>query len=558
MSGSNRRERTTRRGQRRARTLAWVAVSALACNERGIVGVTASTSAAEHDAAVSPDAATRPDVGVPGHVLDDCLPTNSANLDAATTERLIDGSGNAASMSFLYPYDGTVYPQGIAAPLVMWGGQAADAVYVRLHSAGFDYRGCLKPTGPNLLELPTSAWNAAAASTGGASDPFTFDLKVLSGGTIYGPISEQLVIANGKLSGSVYYMTTASALSVGAIMRIPIGRPAVPFLNSTNCTGCHSASANGTRMLAYSSSGGSSYAVSSSASTPVTTLLSPAPGTEFSGIYPDGSVYVASAHPTGGAGPRTYGGGVTNAGLYETATGALLSDSGIPTGAAMPSFSPDGSQLAFTDFGASNGSTLSAMGFSIATHTASGHRNLYATAAGSFVGWPAFLPDGKGVVFTVGAASDSSGEGVGLYPGSLPGPSTDVFIVDSASGTATLLAQAMGFRSTQGTGPTQTYLPGGAADLHQNYYPTVSPTASGGYAWAFFDSARTYGNLGAHRAIWGTAISVSPDGSYLTDPSHPAFYLPGQEPTTPNFRAVAVRDPCGLDAGTCSATGTTN
>ena len=44
-------------------------------------------------------------------------------------------------------------------------------------------------------------------------------------------------------------------------------------------------------------------------------------------------------------------------------------------------------------------------------------------------------------------------------------------------------------------------------------------------------------------AIWGTALSLSPDGTYAADPSHPAFYLPGQNLETPNFRSVAVLDP---------------
>jgi len=37
--------------------------------------------------------------------------------------------------------------------------------------------------------------------------------------------------------------------------------------------------------------------------------------------------------------------------------------------------------------------------------------------------------------------------------------------------------------------------------------------------------------------------SLASDGSCVTDPRHPAFYLPGQDPATPNFRAVAVLDP---------------
>jgi hypothetical protein len=59
----------------------------------------------------------------------------------------------------------------------------------------------------------------------------------------------------------------------------------------------------------------------------------------------------------------------------------------------------------------------------------------------------------------------------------------------------------------------------------------------------FFDSMRHYGNVGLLRQIWGAAIDFAPDGSYATDPSHPAFVLPGQLMGTGNFRAVAALGP---------------
>jgi hypothetical protein len=491
------------------------------------------------DAAAHPDVAPSADSAAGLVLIDDCLPVNGANLDPATAQRLVDGTGDASAMRFLYPYDGTVYPKGIPGPVLMWGGPPPDVVYVRLHSRSFDYRACLKPTGPNQLEMTSGVWDLLAASTRGAADPFTLDLKVLAGNAVYGPISEQLVVATGPLSGSVYYMTTTSPSAVGGIMRVRAGRAAEALLAPPSCAGCHSVSASGARLIAYASGGGSSFTLS--AASTITPLQIRTPGAEFPGIYPDGSVYVASAHPTGGGGPRSYGGGVADAGLYDTSTGTLIEDSGIPPGAVMPSFSPDGQLLVFTDFGMTPGHTLGLMHFSIATRSASAYEGLYATPS-KFVGWPSFLPDGAAVVFTQGDASDFSGLGVGLVP-VIPGPATDLFIVDAATRTVTLLAQAMGFRSAGDFDAGRTYLPGGAADLHLSYYPSVSSVASGGYAWVLFDSARTYGNQGAHRAIWGAAISLSPDGMYRVDPSHPAFYLPGQDPRSPNFRPMLVADP---------------
>jgi hypothetical protein len=57
-----------------------------------------------------------------------------------------------------------------------------------------------------------------------------------------------------------------------------------------------------------------------------------------------------------------------------------------------------------------------------------------------------------------------------------------------------------------------------------------------------FDSIRHYGARGLRRAIWCSALdgpgATAPPG----DPSHPAFYLPGQEDTTENFRPMAAAD----------------
>jgi hypothetical protein len=136
------------------------------------------------------------------------------------------------------------------------------------------------------------------------------------------------------------------------------------------------------------------------------------------------------------------------------------------------------------------------------------------------------------------------------------GPTCDVFIVDLKSGTVTLLAQAMGFKTPQDAQSGHTYLPFGAEELHHNFFPTVSPVAAGGYFWFFFDSMRHVGNLGIQRQLWGVAIDVLPPGefagTYAEDRSHPAFYLPGQEFGTGNHRAFTALDPCRADGESCT------
>jgi hypothetical protein len=119
--------------------------------------------------------------------------------------------------------------------------------------------------------------------------------------------------------------------------------------------------------------------------------------------------------------------------------------------------------------------------------------------------------------------------------------------------TGTLLAKAMGFATPQDATSNDSYLPFGAAEeTHHNYYPTVSPVAAGGYFWVFFDSYRHYGNLGLQRQLWGAAVDVSAEGKYTSDPSHPAFYLTGQEFGTGNHRAFTALDPCRKDGDACA------
>jgi hypothetical protein len=111
----------------------------------------------------------------------------------------------------------------------------------------------------------------------------------------------------------------------------------------------------------------------------------------------------------------------------------------------------------------------------------------------------------------------------------------------------------MGYDTPEDATKNATYLPFGAEDLHHAYYPTVSPVGAGGYFWVFFDSVRHYGGTGLQRQLWGTALDISADGRYIRDPSHPAFYVSGQEFGTGNHRAFAALDPCRKDGDKCTS-----
>jgi hypothetical protein len=111
-------------------------------------------------------------------------------------------------------------------------------------------------------------------------------------------------------------------------------------------------------------------------------------------------------------------------------------------------------------------------------------------------------------------------------------------------------------------------------DYALNYVPSANPTEAGDMTWVVFTSRRMYGNVayddpwdaepadanGAHYAcnsntpptkkLWIAALdkNMTPGA----DPSHPAFYLPGQELNAGNSHAYWVSTPCATEGAACS------
>jgi hypothetical protein len=295
----------------------------------------------------------------------------------------------------------------------------------------------------------------------------------------------------------------------------------------------------------------------------------------FSGLYPDGSVYFTCGRPL----PGPFGGGgnvVTGtfgpqAGqppetgyskLIGTSDGMEISGHDGPRYALMPAFSTDGKKLIFNRLNDSGtgGHDLGVADFDRAANKFSNIKTVY-TDPTNFIGWPAFLPDvaqsgeittvvGKRAVFVAGNVGDYVTQEA---PSGFTVHKSDLWWIDIDSGKAAMLSRAAGFDGTTN------YMPYGDRDAHRDFFTTVSPVAAGGYFWVFFSSRRHYGNElqydnendGAGKKIWVAAISINADGG--TDPSHPAFYLPGQEPESGNVRAFAALTPCKSDGDSCES-----
>src|SRR5262249_37515842 len=124
--------------------------------------------------------------------------------------------GKAQNLVYLYPYDKTVWPRGMLAPLLMWSWstQDADAIHIHLEtsSKSFSWTGTfgrppiLAQTGGPFIRhpIPQDVWDMATSSAGGptptgTADKLTVSLTVARGGQAYGPISETWTVAPGRL-----------------------------------------------------------------------------------------------------------------------------------------------------------------------------------------------------------------------------------------------------------------------------------------------------------------------------------------------------------------------
>jgi Fe-S cluster biogenesis protein NfuA len=577
-------------------------------SDAGAAGVAAADN--PHQAEVMTSAGTQatpagtPSAAATRVVIDQTGSDNPAGLPKAEVNKLIAG-GPLDKLRWLYPYDGTVFPGGSLAPTLMWEGDpASDAVYLHVHSIAFEYKAVLKPTTAQgsatplgvvvsntaplqpQLQIPQSIWDAACDKTQGKSDPFTMELTTRVAGVVTGPITSHFSIAPGAVRGSVYY-TSYYSKQLGqdtgysaALMRIPPrGKNEVVQAKVDGaCAGCHSVSANGSRMIALTLKSGApptkGFSFQLDPMTGVTDRRSVSGGNSgLVALYPDGSKYLAQAQgkilghwALYTAADALYGTVTTDATLYDATSAAVIPATGIPVGALMPSFSPDGTRLVFNDYAIGEAHGLATMDYDVARDKASGYKLLkQEDSAGALrPGWPCFLPDNHAVVFVRTDSPDFGGSSNDGLTAAATDPSmtrtapaaaavsSDLYFVDVASGQASILARAMGFDTASDFASEKTYLPFGASDVHRNFNTTVSPVAAGGYFWVFFDSLRNYGNLGLQRAIWGTAIDIQPNGTYASDPSHPAFYLAGQEFGSDNHRAFSARDLCRAEGQPCA------
>ncbi len=506
-------------------------------------------------------------------------------------------------------------------------------------------------------KLQEDVWRELSNANTGA-DPITVEVKLHGAdGRVYGPLRWSFKVAPGQLKGTVYYSSYNSRLTGGAsntelggVLAIKPRSPnptlAVPAL-AQKCHTCHTLSADGSTLFfqmggtltngfgPYEAvpAGGArdhrDYPWSTKADLRTGVLTDyPTPvfgpvdrGTNpisdtgdnahkftWSAVYPDGSMAFSNN-------------GLTRETRLSPAGSKLFKSDGSSTGvsipgvqdASMPTFSPDGRMLAFNFFtglgnpaaaaglgrslaaadfscGAAPGSVTCALGTSPSFGAA---RELYRSATG-YVGWPAFLPDAKSVLFQhtlraptgleLGASAPLTPADMALTDGMRSAAlnsqmstwytaESEIWGVPSAGGgVARAMAALNGYDASGNcTLPTSNvaadaYTP--SSQCRMNYMPTVNPVASGGRFWVVFTSRRRYGHVldvhpfsntalgqagygSTQKKLWVSSIEIKADGTLGA--SSPAFYLPGQELAAGNARGSWVVDPCKSDGGSCES-----
>lgn len=456
---------------------------------------------------------------------------------------LLDGGGfgaDSAVTGLLAPYDKTIFPLGLSAPLMMWNGGGPDDTYrLAFEQSNFSYTSYFKAPAPARARATQKAWDAITTSNVG--DPIVVTLSRFDATkkTPYKSATQQWTIAPESLRGAIYYWTTSKG---GHLARIQPGSGSAPTtVYGGKCVGCHAVSADGKTLVGSVegvtvTDGTGDNRAWASFDLPDEKLRSQS--AFFSGILavnPNGKWVVFGSQKLRLANAAT--------GLAVAAPGLddVKLDAGM-VGMMTPAFSPDGKMLAAVEGNGTwyhnlKGGKLVTLDFD---ETLPKFSNFQTYAAASelpggqqVLAYPSFTPDSASIAFH--ATNDPDGRNIGaLYLESVK------------------LKKMLRLATLSDGAPV-------AGDRNVSLEPTFNPIKRGGYFWVVFTSSRTWGNkitgtpsLDQER-LWVAAIDADfKDG---VDPSHPPFFLEGQEEDTKNRRGFWTLAPCMKTevAGKCGA-----
>ena len=432
------------------------------------------------------------------------------------------------ALDLLYPYDRTVFPRGLAGPTMMWnGGGAADIYRVHVESSTFDFTGYASAPPPSRYALPLVPSDVWLQLTDSVIGDVSIELQRWDGTNAYLPETRTWTISTANLRGSIYYWEVNN----GDVVRLDPGAAApTTFLEKQEgqCVACHSVSRDGSTIVASHEGGYSPWSLFDAGSGEALYTTDDASG--FQAISPEGDYVVWRQWSDASFAPSAM---VLSLADSNAPLALLEPPGGTPV---HPAWSPDGHTIAFGLRTDGNGldftsSTLWLASVDVDTPQFGDLRQIAANdATRPAIIYPTFSPDSQWLAFNRATQSRTRGA------------AGELWMIDTGGTTELLLQNANGVAMIPD------------AQQHASYEPTFSPVSAGGYFWLVFVSERTYGNLivdeeptTRRKQLWVTAIDASPQPGQ--DPSHPAFWLPGQDPADHNMRGSWALSPCkGLGA----------
>ncbi len=403
---------------------------------------------------------------------------------------LFGGKNIPADALWTYPADGVNFPRNTPGITFQWVEMGQQSARIRFTSGVTDVTVYAVGTSWTADE---ALWQQIAASNAGGQ--VSVELALSVGGQVH--VEAPIVLNVNRMdgAGTVYYWS----ISVEGTVRIPYAGVAETFLVDANgeCVGCH---AIGGGKIAYSlrsSDPAVDLGVGVQTIGDRSVLLATGTGVvgDFKAWSPDGNYLVVALN-----------GSLL---LYDGNTFQEIAE--IPTGgsATQPDWAPDGSQLAFVVAGEFVGNSFFTDG-AIAVMDWLGNGQfgpatvLYDPKDPYNAYYPAWSPDSDWIAFNISTGDSFNNSDAMLYA------------MPRGGGTAVALTAA--------NVSTELY----------NSYPRWGPLPDDDVLWIAFSSTRGYGNYASvNHQVWVAGFDPV-RAAAGSDPSWPAFWLPGQDLASSN------------------------
>ncbi len=541
---------------------------------------------------------------------------SASGISPMNAKALGDGSDAGAPVAepgppggwstLVYPYDQTVIPQGLLAPILQFtaGSIVPQDFKISLDTTDFHWDGFghIGSVADLQAAIPQDIWDGALLSA--APDPktkeatVTLSLVLASKGVAYGPYKSHLIVAPGSLTGVIYYESYGSDVVMSdagnggtdfGLWAVQPGSSSPPKNIQSGCVICHGVAAAGNTLTTgtddptigfktgvYHIEGDGGYTQLATAPPNLPYAISGAVdsrGLGWGAVSPDGKVVLRGLNQFWG-GAELLAWAVPDKPLLEADGGiaplttTMVVDDGFNMFA--PSWAVDEKHLVYVT--ATNaaeagltgtpsqsvgivdvGTTLADGGTDggfFGTVTLSKPRTVYdstaigAMPAGTYTKVPAFLPDSATVVLEE-TVDDYDG-----YNNMLPDYDNGTAYVDGALYALPPDGKG-GYTHIELANANASYDPNGH---NHNYEPHPLPVQVGGYYWVVFASLRqdAYPTLTSPKKLWVAAIT--PGKPAGTDPSHPPFTLVNQSIVAPqpSQRGYWVLAPCKGNGAGCT------